>query len=81
MSSAAASLSRSTRMSISARASAATTLLRVPPAITPGFTVTPRSSRVNPAIRSICRASSTMALAPAGKSTPACDARPRTVTV
>ena len=31
------------RMSTSARASAATTLVRVPPEITPGFTVMPRS--------------------------------------
>ena len=68
-------------MSISARASAATTLERVPPETTPGFTVTPRSSCVNPAMRSICRASSTTALAPEAKSTPECDAFPRTTTV
>src|ERR1039458_6313246 len=37
-----ASRRRSTRMSTSTRASAATTLLRVPPEITPGFTVMPR---------------------------------------
>ena len=37
----------------------------------------PRARSVNPAIRSICRASSSTALAPAAKSTPACDALPR----
>jgi 3-hydroxyacyl-[acyl-carrier-protein] dehydratase len=40
----------------------------------------PRSNRVKPAMRSICRASSSTALAPASKSTPACDARPFTTT-
>ncbi len=69
-SSTAASRKRATRISTSARASAATTLERVPPAITPGLTVMPRSKFVNPAMHSICRASSSTALAPAWKSTP-----------
>ena len=47
---------RSARKSISARASAAMTLLRVPPVITPGFTVNPCRMPVKPAISSICRA-------------------------
>ena len=41
----------------------------------------PRFSCVNPAMRSIWRASSSTALAPAAKSRPACAARPRTVMV
>ncbi len=69
------------RMSTSALASAATTLTRVPPETTPGLTVIPRFNCVKPAMRSICRASSTIALAPFSKSRPACDARPFTVTV
>ena len=39
----------------------------------------PRFRRVNPAMRSICRAISTTAFAPFSKSRPACAARPRTV--
>ena len=69
------------RMSTSTTASAAMTLVRVPPLMTPGLTVMPRSSLVNLAIFSICRASSTIALAPFEKSTPACEATPRTFTV
>ena len=53
------------RMSTSTCASAATTLVRVPPAITPGFTVIPCFRLVNAAIFGIWRASSTTALAPA----------------
>ena len=53
------------RMSTSTCASAATTLVRVPPAITPGFTVMPCFRLVNAAIFGIWRASSTTALAPA----------------
>src|ERR1019366_6827092 len=68
-SSAGASRKHSTRISTSTRASAATTLLRVPPETTPGFTVTPRCNGVKLAIWSICRASSSTALAPASKST------------
>jgi hypothetical protein len=56
LSNAGASLIRTTLMSISARASAAMTLLRVPPDMTPGFTVMPCSKQVNPAIRWIWRA-------------------------
>ena len=55
------------RMSTSTCASAATTLVRVPPAITPGFTVIPCFRLVNAAIFGIWRASSTTALAPAPK--------------
>src|SRR5262249_26334793 len=57
-----------------------TTLLRVPPEMTPGFTVIPQCNCVNPTIVSICRASSTTTLAPASKSTPTCEARPFTTT-
>jgi hypothetical protein len=52
------------RMSTSARASAATTLVRVPPAITPGFTVMPCFRLVNRRFSGIWRANSTTALAP-----------------
>ena len=51
--------------------SAAITLQRVPPRITPGFTVIPRLTSVKPAMISIWRASSTTALDPLSKSTPA----------
>ena len=81
LSSAAASFIFAMRMSTSARASAATTLVRVPPAITPGFTVMPCFRLVNAAIFGIWRANSSTALAPVWKSTPACEAFPFTVTV
>ncbi len=61
-----------------AHASAPTTFDRVPPPITPGFTVRPVARSVNP--RHVCssRASSSMAECPRSKSTPVCDATPRT---
>jgi hypothetical protein len=73
-----ASATRAMRKSTSAHASAAITLLRVPPWITPGFTVMPRPTSLNFTISSSWRASSTIALRPFSKSTPECDARPRT---
>ena len=68
-----------TRTSTLARASAAMTLGRVPPSMRPTLTVTPREGSLSRLRIWITWESSTMALAPASGSSPACAARPRTV--
>ena len=50
---------RATRKSTSTEASSGTTFVRVPPRITPGFTVRPFVKSVNPAITSICGSATT----------------------
>jgi hypothetical protein len=64
------------RKSISTSARSGTTFERIPPRITPTFTVTFRPRSVNPAAARAWRAASTIALAPRSKSAPAWAARP-----
>ena len=69
------------RTSISACASAATTFDRVPPSITPTLIVIPPPRSLSAYKRSICLASSRMALAPFSGSKPAWAARPSNLSV
>ena len=69
-----------TRTSTMATASGAITLGRSPPSIVPTFTVIPRSASLRANRRWIWCESSRMALSPSSGATPACAARPRTVT-
>ena len=64
------------RKSTSSRHSAAMTFGRVPPAITPAFTVTPSHRPFSPCRASTARAAARIALCPFSGSTPACAARP-----
>ena len=69
------------RTSISTEASAATTLVRVPPRMTPGLTEIPCCRLLNFEMAMIWRASSRMALCPLPGSRPACAATPFTLSV
>jgi hypothetical protein len=69
------------RTSISTVASAAMTLVRVPPRITPGLTDRPCGRLFSLETAMIWRASSRMALCPLPGSSPACEATPFTVSV
>ena len=67
------------RASIVARASAGTTLARVPPETTPTVSVTPFAGSCRSSMARICRASSRIALTPLPGSRPACAETPRAI--